>query len=55
MFGWSVANLVIAIVAALYGFGGGTGALAWLARLLFGICLILFLLLLFLGRSPPRQ
>ncbi len=53
MFGWSVVTLVIAVVAALYGFGATSGTVAPLAKAVFVVGLVLFLLLLVLGRRPP--
>ncbi len=53
MFSRAVICLVTAIVAALYGFGAWDGPATWLARAVFGIGLILFLLLLVRGRLPP--
>ena len=53
MFGWAVTFLIIAIVAALLGFGGLAGTAAWMAKVLFVVGLGLFLVLLVLGRRPP--
>lgn len=55
MFGWAVSVLVIAIAAALYGFGGWSGPTTLLAKGVFVLGLILFLALLVLGRLPPRR
>lgn len=55
MFAWAVCVLVIAIVAALYGFGGWNGPASLLAKGVFILGLILFLVLLILGRMPPRR
>ncbi|HYP68358.1 MAG TPA: DUF1328 domain-containing protein [Thiobacillaceae bacterium] len=53
MFGWAVTFLIIAIVAALLGFGGLAGPAAWMAKALFAVGLGLFLVFLVLGRRPP--
>jgi uncharacterized membrane protein YtjA (UPF0391 family) len=50
MLSWSVFFLIIALVAALLGFSGIAGAAVGLAKILFGIFLVLFLISLFLGR-----
>ncbi len=59
MLGWSIAFFVLAIVAAVFGFGGIAGTLAWAAELMFVAFMILFVLSLvanmFAGRktNPP--
>jgi uncharacterized membrane protein YtjA (UPF0391 family) len=59
MLGWALAFLLIALVAALFGFGGIAVAAAGIAKLLFFVFLVLFvaslILHLFSGRSaaPP--
>lgn len=56
MFSWAVFSLVIAIVAALFGFGGVvSGMAAWLAKSVFVAGLVLFLALLVSGRRPPPR
>jgi uncharacterized membrane protein YtjA (UPF0391 family) len=47
---WSVFFLIIALAAALLGFSTIAGAAAGIAKLLFGVFLVLFLVSLFLGR-----
>lgn len=55
MLRWAAIFLIIAIIAALFGFGGIAGAAAGIAQTLFfifiAICVILFLAGLFTGRS----
>lgn len=53
MFGWAITFLIVAIIAALLGFGALAGMAAWMAKILFVIGLILFLVFLVLGRRPP--
>ena len=55
MFGRAIVCLVIAITAGLFGFGGLDSAAAPLARVLFVVSLLLFLVLLVLGRGPPHR
>lgn len=50
MLSWSLFFLVVALVAAFLGFSSVAGAAAGIAKLLFGVFLVLFLLSLFLGR-----
>jgi uncharacterized membrane protein YtjA (UPF0391 family) len=40
---WSLVFLVIALVAAVFGFGGIAATSAGIARILFGLFLVLFL------------
>jgi len=59
MLGWALSFLIIALIAALFGFGGIAVAAAGIAKFLFFVFLVLFvaslLLHLFSGRStaPP--
>ena len=53
MFGWVVTFLIVAIVAGVFGFAGVAGTAAWIARLLFIVGLVVFLLLLASGRRRP--
>lgn len=54
MFSWGIIFLIIALVAALFGFGGLAGTAAWAAKLVFVVGLILFVLNLFTGRNKNR-
>lgn len=58
MLSWAVMFFIIAIIAALFGFGGIAGTAAWIAQALFAVFLavflVLFLVTLVMGRrSPP--
>ena len=55
MLQWSITFLVIAIVAAFLGFGGIAGTPTDIAKILFGVFLILFLVSLLLGRRVPTD
>lgn len=46
MLGLAIVFLVIALIAAAFGFGGVASASAGMAKIIFGIFLILFLLAL---------
>jgi len=49
MLGWAVVFLIIALVAAVLGFGGIAAASAGIAKLLFVIFLVLFIISLVFG------
>lgn len=49
MLKWAVIFLVIALVAALFGFTDIASASAGIAKILFGIFLVLFLAAVFIG------
>lgn len=49
MLGWALAFFVIAIVAAIFGFGGIATATAGIARLLFFLFLVVFVITLVMG------
>lgn len=57
MLRWAVIFFVIAIIAALFGFGGIASTAAGIAQILFYIFLVLFLIALLFGllggRTPP--
>ena len=50
MLGWSLTFLIIALLAGLLGLAGIAGAAAWIAKGLFVICLVLFILSLISSR-----
>lgn len=50
MISWSVFFLIIALAAALLGFSTLAGAAAGIAKTLFGVFLVLFVISLFFGR-----
>lgn len=50
MLGWSITFLLIALLAAVFGFGGIASASAGIAKILFVVFLILFVVSLF-GRA----
>jgi len=49
MLGWAVVFLIIALVAAVFGFGGIAATSAGIAKLLFFIFLVLFVVSLIFG------
>lgn len=42
MLGWALTFLVVALVAALFGFGGIAGAAVEIAKLIFFVAIVLF-------------
>lgn len=56
MLGWAVTFLIVALIAAVLGFGGVAGVAVEAAKLVFFVAIILFaisaLVGLFRGRSP---
>lgn len=50
MLSWAVTFLIIALIAAVLGFGNIAGSAAWIAQILFVVFLIAFLVTLFTGR-----
>lgn len=54
MLSWVLTFLVVALIAAVLGFGGLAGQLAWIAQILFGVFLILFIVSLIFRGRPPR-
>jgi uncharacterized membrane protein YtjA (UPF0391 family) len=56
MFGWAITFLVIALIAAVLGFGGIAGVAIELAKIVFFVAIVLFLISavigLVRGRSP---
>lgn len=57
MLRWALIFFVVAIIAAIFGFGGIASAAAGMAQILFYIFLVLFLVALLFGlisgRTPP--
>jgi uncharacterized membrane protein YtjA (UPF0391 family) len=53
MLNWAVVFLVIALIAAIFGFGGIAATATGIAKVLFFVFLILFVVSLFMGRRAP--
>ncbi|MCM8540578.1 MAG: DUF1328 domain-containing protein [Lentisphaeraceae bacterium] len=51
MLRWAATFFIIAIVAAIFGFGGIVSAAAGIAKILFFVFIILFILSFFLGKK----
>ncbi len=54
LLGWAVVFFIVAIVAAVFGFGGISKAAGGIAKLLFFIFLVVFLVLLVMGLLGGR-
>lgn len=54
MLGWAIAFFIIAIIAAVFGFGGIASGAASIAQILFFIFLVLFLVSLVVGLVRGR-
>ncbi|KAB2854395.1 MAG: DUF1328 domain-containing protein [Anaerolineae bacterium] len=52
MLSWALIFLVIALIAGLMGFGVIAGTAAGIAKILFFVFLVLFVLSLLMGRRP---
>lgn len=55
MLKWAVVFLLIAIVAGVFGFGGIAAASATIAKILFGIFLVLFIGALVIGLATGSR
>jgi uncharacterized membrane protein YtjA (UPF0391 family) len=58
MLQWAITFLIIALIAAILGFGGVAAISVEMARLLFGVFIVLFIIAAVMhvlrGRAPPR-
>jgi uncharacterized membrane protein YtjA (UPF0391 family) len=50
MLGWAITFLIVALIAGVLGFGVVAGTAAWIAKVLFVVFIILFLVSLISGR-----
>lgn len=55
MLGWAIAFFIIALIAALFGFGGIASGAASIAQILFFIFVVLFVISLILGLVRGRS
>ena len=53
MLSWAITFLIIAIIAAILGFGGIAGTAVGIAKVLFFVFLVLFVVSLLFGRRTP--
>lgn len=52
---WTLIFLVIALIAAVFGFGGVAASFATIGKILFFIFIVLFVVSLFFGRGRGRN
>jgi uncharacterized membrane protein YtjA (UPF0391 family) len=50
---WAIGFFIIALIAALFGFGGIAGEAAWIGKILLVVFLILAVISMILGRRGP--
>ena len=50
---WAIIFFVIALIAAVFGFGGIAGEAAWIAQILLFVFLVLAVVSLLFGRRGP--
>jgi uncharacterized membrane protein YtjA (UPF0391 family) len=55
MLGWALTFLIIALIAAAFGFGGIAGAAIGIAKILFFVFIVLFVLALIFGAFRGRR
>ena len=55
MYGWAITFAILALVAAILGFGGVAGTLADIAIIIFAIALALTILFFVLGWKAARR
>ncbi|MBV9563392.1 MAG: DUF1328 domain-containing protein [Bradyrhizobium sp.] len=55
MLGWVVTFLIIALIAGILGFGGIAGASVEIAKIIFFVALVLFLVSAVVGMSRRRR
>ncbi|MCB0322649.1 MAG: DUF1328 domain-containing protein [Bdellovibrionales bacterium] len=53
MLSWALTFFILAIIAAILGFGGIAGTLTWAAKVLFVAFLVLTVVFAITGRKPP--
>ncbi len=53
MISWAITFLVIALIAAVLGFGGLAGTAIGIAKILFFVFIVLFIISFLIGRRGP--
>ena len=53
MLNWALTFLIVALAAGVLGFGGIAGEAAWIAKILFVVFLVMFLVSAITGRRTP--
>jgi len=55
MLRWALLFLIVALIAAAFGFTGVAGQAAYFAQILFFVFLVLFIVSLVMNRVPPGE
>ena len=55
MLRWALLFLIVALIAALFGFGGVAGTSMVAAKILFFVFLVMFVVSLVMGSREPRE
>ena len=55
MLRWALMFLIVALIAGVFGFWALEGTAMWIAKVLFVVFLVLFVISLIFGRSPPAS
>ncbi|HEV3440857.1 MAG TPA: DUF1328 domain-containing protein [Gemmata sp.] len=55
MLRWALTFFIVAIIAAVFGFGGIAGEAAWIGKLLLVVFVILAIVSLVMGRRVPTE
>ena len=55
MLGWALTFLIVALIAALFGFGGIAGAAIGIAKIIFFVAIVLFLIAAITGAVRGRR
>jgi len=55
MFGWAITFLIVALIAAVLGFGGIAGVAIDIAKIIFFVAIILFVISLIYGLVSGRR
>ena len=53
MINWAITFLVIALIAAVLGFGGLAGTAIGIAKIIFFVFIVLFIIAFVMGRKTP--
>lgn len=53
MLSWGLMFLIIALIAAVLGFGALAGTAAWAAKVVFIVAIVIWIVSFFTNKSPP--
>ena len=55
MFGWAISFLIVAVIAAVHGFGGIAGLSIEIAKIIFFVAIVLFVISAVVGLARGRS